>query len=189
MYKKYLLFLFFLFPPLIFADQITYTASGKKVLLKDDGTWTYFSESINKWSVNDTKDPLDDSQVIYCVLLADSGEGTYHDPVTLVVRITRQNNETVYEIYINWNSYLADSNQEVFFRFDDGEALKEDSLKSTNSKATFFRNPKDIIQKLVNSSRFVARTTPYSESPITAVFDVSGLKEILAKYPIKLPES
>jgi Protein of unknown function (DUF3157) len=42
---KILLISFLLLCPFIFADQTATTEDGKKVILKDDGTWVYASES------------------------------------------------------------------------------------------------------------------------------------------------
>ena len=40
---------------------------------------------------------------------------------------------------------------------------------------TYPGNNAAFLEQLLSSDRLVAQTTPYSESPITAVFDLAGL--------------
>src|SRR5256885_9506138 len=64
----------------------------------------------------------------------------------------------------------------VITRLGAGEAKNQKWPLSTDNKATFY--PGDaaaFLEQLLAANRFVAQTTPYSESPITAVFDVAGL--------------
>lgn len=39
-----------------------------------------------------------------------------------------------------------------------------------------------FIRKLMNVDRFVAQVTPYSENPITAVFDLRELKKAVEQF-------
>ncbi|HYS62153.1 MAG TPA: hypothetical protein VEM27_16295, partial [Gemmatimonadales bacterium] len=78
--------------------------------------------------------------------------------------------------FINWNSYLGLEQTPVITRLGAGEAKNQKWPLSTDNKATFY--PGDaaaFLEQLLAADRFVAQTTPYSESPITAVFDVAGL--------------
>src|SRR6266566_2151972 len=48
---------------------------------------------------------------------------------------------------------------------------------STDHTATFYHSdPVAFIQELMAADRFVAQVIPYNESPITAVFDLTGLQ-------------
>ncbi|MBA7537725.1 hypothetical protein ES705_29994 [subsurface metagenome] len=54
---------------------------------------------------------------------------------------------------------------------------------STDSKATFYPDsPEGFIARLLMVEKLVLQVTPYSESPITAVFDVRGLQETAQPY-------
>jgi len=86
--KKFLSFALLFLCIYLYSDQTTYTMDGRKVLLKDNGTWEYVQEKLNKWDVTDKIDPLDDSRVLVFLLQADTGKGTYGDPVYLIIRYT-----------------------------------------------------------------------------------------------------
>jgi len=101
-------------------------------------------------------------------------------------RYTKKEESEIWEVYVSWNSYITDNGQEVFYRFDDGDAEMEKSTVSTNNKSTFFRNPESIVKKLISSKKLVVRTQPYSESPVTSVFDITGLQELFGNYSLKL---
>jgi type VI secretion system protein VasI len=54
---------------------------------------------------------------------------------------------------------------------------------STDKKATFYpRNSFQLIEELTRVDKFVAQVTPYNESPVTALFDVSGLADAAGPF-------
>jgi type VI secretion system protein VasI len=133
---------------------------------------------VGKWTVSESNNPLDDSKKIIFGLTADSGVGTFNDPVRLVIRF--ESNET--EAYIVWSSYLGD-NVIVTSRIGKESAESKKWTESSDSKASFYPDDtKAFIKELEETDAFVAKVTPFNENPITAVFDVRGLKNIAAKY-------
>lgn len=51
---------------------------------------------------------------------------------------------------------------------------------STDKEAAFHRrNPRHAIAELADSAELVVQLTPHNEHPITAVFEMAGLKELL----------
>lgn len=61
-------------------------------------------------------------------------------------------------------------------------ATKEWSL-STTGKATFYPgNTLDLVRKIKNNDKLVLQCTPYSSNPVTAVFDIRGLKQEADAY-------
>jgi type VI secretion system protein VasI len=133
------------------------------VQLQDVGT--------GKWRVSTTIDPLDDSTTVVLILYADSGKSIWGDPIALVLRCDSK----VTEAYINWHTYLGDE-AHVTWRIGDASATTAKWSLSTDWEATFY--PYDtiaFIRQLLAADRFVAQVTPYGESPITAVFDLTGL--------------
>jgi type VI secretion system protein VasI len=128
-------------------------------------------EGNGKWQVSVKTNPLDDTTTVALVLYADSGTSTWGDRVLLVLRC--QSNKT--EVYINWHDYLG-SEARVIWRIGDEDARTAKWGLSTNSEATFYPYS-DIafIRQLLAADRLVAQVTPYSESPVTAVFDLTGL--------------
>jgi type VI secretion system protein VasI len=128
-------------------------------------------EGTGKWDVRIETNPLDDTTTVMLVLLADSGTSTWGKQVALVLRCT--SNKT--EAYINWREYLG-SEARVIWRIGDEDARTAEWSLSTDSKATFYPDS-DItfIQQLLDADRLVAQVTPYAESPVTAIFDLTGL--------------
>ncbi|KXS37982.1 MAG: type VI secretion system protein VasI [Candidatus Frackibacter sp. T328-2] len=141
------------------------TATNKKV---DKG----------KWIVTSDIDPMTDKKEITFILQDNSGAGSLSRKPTLAIRY--QNDET--ELLIAWNEYLAD-NSTIKYRFDKNEVKEGYWSLSTNNTAVFYPgNPKEFIKKIMKANKFVARITPYNSGPVTAVFDVKGLKNAAKPY-------
>jgi type VI secretion system protein VasI len=85
-------------------------------------------------------------------------------------------------MYINWRSYLG-SSIDVTFRIGDDTPETMKWNLSTDSRASFYpHDPLPTIKRLLEARRAVARCTPYNHSPITAIFDLTGLKALATKY-------
>ena len=123
-----------------------------------------------KWNVSKKINPLDDSETATLILYADSGENYLGKKVYLVIRC--QSSEV--ELYIGWNNYLG-SEALVTTRVGSNKAVKNYWSLSSDSQATFSRNSKKLIKEMLSKQKFVAQVTPYSDSPVTAIFDISGL--------------
>jgi len=136
---------------------------------------------VGKWTVREGKrDPIDDSRVVVASLIADSG--TAHlggEKIKIIIRC--QSNKT--EFYIDWHDYITDSTV-VTHRFDGEKAITNRWSSSTDKTSSFYYGAGvEITKKLMTTDRFVARTTPFSENPVTAIFDVRGLA--LAVEPLR----
>jgi hypothetical protein len=130
------------------------------------------------WQVQTETDPMDDSKKVYFLLRSEKGSSSYGSPIVLVIRYSGGNTE----LYINWRDYLADNSQ-VTYRIGSGEPNTQQWQQSNDSTATFYPgNVPELLRKLRDVERFVARTIPYDEGPTTAVFDVSGLKQAAAPH-------
>jgi len=130
--------------------------------------------TLGPWSLNERTDPLDDSPIVTLINVAESGRSRFGDRPTLILRC--QNNRT--EVFINWDEYLGTSSPTVSYRVGDGEMRQSRWSLSTTNRATFFPGSHiGLIQELAVASQFVARVTPSRQSPITAVFDLTGLNE------------
>jgi type VI secretion system protein VasI len=124
------------------------------------------------WHVSNLKNPLDDTRTVALSLGATTGQARFGDPVVLVIRCQSRK----INAFINWSSYLGLEQTPVTTRLGAGEAKTQRWSLSTDNKATFY--PGDaaaLLEQLLAADRFVAQTTPYSESPITAVFELTGL--------------
>lgn len=131
-----------------------------------------------KWVVSTGQNPLDDTTTTSLQLIADEGTGTYGDPIRLVLRC--ESGKT--DAYLIWYSFIGIDDAQVTVRIDSDPATTATYGISTNNQATFMRSsPETFVRNLVDrdAQRFVASVTPYSESPIVAVFDVAGLSAVV----------
>ncbi|NRP12291.1 hypothetical protein XMM379_001354 [Aliiroseovarius sp. xm-m-379] len=136
-----------------------------------------------KWDIREKINPIDDSKTVVLALEAETGQNRWGNKVGLVIRC--QSNKT--EMYIVWNDYLGNDGtydnevKYVLTRIGDAKSETEKWGLSTDSKATFTPgSPIPRLKKMVKSDSFVAQTTPYNESPVTAVFNISGLEAALS---------
>ena len=151
-----------------------YDSILEKFGLREPGT----ALDAGKWTVSTKINPVDDSQMIFFILTADSGEGVYGGPVALIIRYS--NDET--EVYINWGSYMG-SEVYVTLRLGQEPAQQSEWMLSSDSKATFYPGSTvALIKKILGVDKLVAQSVPYSENPITAIFDVRGLKNAATPY-------
>ena len=127
------------------------------------------------WQVSVKTNPVDDSKTVVLALRADSGKSKLGKPVTLITRC--KSNTTVF--YISWNDYLG-RNTEVLTRVGSQDAVTKNWSLSTDSQATFHpRGTISFIKNMMDADNLVAQITPYSESPVTAIFDTSGLENAI----------
>ena len=127
-----------------------------------------------KWQVTVDKNPIDDSKTVTLILNADSGKSRWGKPVYLVARC--QSNTT--DLYIGWNDYLG-SEADVLTRVGENKASTQRWSLSTDSKATFHRNPISFLKGMLKSDKLIAQVTPYNENPVTAVFNTTGLNNAI----------
>ena len=137
------------------------------------------------WVTDTSTNPLDDSRTVVAILEATDGVGGLRrEPINLVVRC--RSNET--DAYINWNDYLGDDDSDsirtdekrVTYRFPPADAQTEMWGVSTDDEATFVASPIPLLRALVESDQFVVQTTPFNESPSTAIFDLTGAEAAIA---------
>lgn len=127
-----------------------------------------------KWKVSVDVNPIDDSKTVTLILGADSGENRWGKPVYLVARC--KSNTT--DFYIGWNDYLGDE-ADVLTRVGNNKAITQRWSVSTDKKATFHNKPIPFLKEVLASSKMVAQITPYNESPVTAIFNTSGLENAI----------
>ena len=125
-----------------------------------------------EWRVSTEQNPLDDSRTVILSLAATSGQSRLGEAVRLIVRCQ----SSKIHAFIIWSSYLGLEQTPVTTRLGTGDAKTQQWPLSTDNQATFYPgNDAAFLEQLLSSDRLVAQTTPYSESPITAVFDLAGL--------------
>lgn len=127
------------------------------------------------WEVQTETNPMDDSTIIVMALPATQGKSRYGKTPTLILRC--KSGDLV--AYIQWFDYLG-STARVTHRIGKTEPRTMTWGMSTDSQATFYPGAaKGFIDEVAATDTLVAEITPYSESPVTAVFKVEGLKKLL----------
>ena len=130
-----------------------------------------------RWLTQTSVNPLDDSPTVSVVLMAAEGTGGIRNrEIVMIVRC--QSNKT--ETYFEWHDYLGTERKAVTYRFPPSEASTEMWGVSTDRTATFVQEAIPFLRRLVTSERLVIQTTPYGESPSTAIFDLAGAQAALA---------
>ncbi len=141
----------------------------------------------SKWVFDQRTDPLTDKQRYFFILTADSGANEYGDKPTLILRSDGED----LELYINWKTYLGNDTDDykyegkyVTTRVDSDQPTTSLWDNSTDNKASFcpWVDVPDLVRRLGEGTKLVARCTPYDASPITAVFDIRGLKALSMPY-------
>jgi len=136
------------------------------------------SSDKGKWRVSKETNPLDGSVTLIFQLTSDEGESVYGNPIILVIRYKSKKDE----FFIGWGDYLG-SEVYVTYRIGKEDAIRTSWGLSTDKKSTFFHGDViKVIRKLFEANRLVAQVTPYNENPITAIFDVRGLKKAIEPY-------
>ncbi|QIG80564.1 type VI secretion system-associated protein TagO [Stakelama tenebrarum] len=143
------------------------------------------SSPIGDWSISRETNPIDDTETVIVSLNAVEGSSSFGDAPRLVVRC--QSNKT--ELYAIWHDYLGDDSHNVYdnWKYVTRRLGTEPSKKqrwgiSTDNEATFYpTSPITMLKEMVDADRLVLQTTPYNESPVTAVFDLTGSKEAISQ--------
>lgn len=159
-------------------DWITANAPASKPAVQ--GVETPSPETYTgKWKTRISKNPIDDTKTVMLALFAESGASRWGDPVAFIARC--KSNKT--DAYANWDTYIGDDSNDVYanwkwvtVRIGDEPATTERWDVSSDHKATFAPSwSGDFLKRMLKADRMVLQITPYGESPITAIFDTSGL--------------
>lgn len=141
----------------------------------------------SKWIFDRQVDPLSDKQRYFFILTADSGSNEYGGKPSLVVRSDGED----LELYISWHTYLGNDTDNykyegkyVTTRVDADQPTTSLWSNSTDSKASFcpWSDVLDLVRRMGDGTKLVARCTPYNAGPITAVFDIRGLRALSMPY-------
>lgn len=133
-------------------------------------------QTAGDWVSHTETNPLDDSSTVLLVLESESGTNRRRQSVKLAIRC--KSNTT--DMWIIWGDYLGNDMPSVTTRLGQEDAKTDRWSLSTNNTSTFYPgSPIGLLKEMMSETRYVAQITPYNESPITAVFNISGLEEAI----------
>lgn len=138
------------------------------------------------WRTSAAEDPVTGRTRHVAVLNASNETKGHVFQTTPTLNVRCQDNRT--EAYIDWENYLdgnsgdfRDNRHVVTLRIGDGDPFTVRAGVSTDNEATFFPSPiPSILKPAASADTLAARTTPYNESPQTAMFNVTGMRAALA---------
>lgn len=131
------------------------------------------------WTVQDTINLVDDTQSVFATLPSTSGTNTRGEPIYLVLQcISGETHAIVY-----WGEYMGSDAVSVTWRIGEAQPETRQWPLSADSQGTFYpRDALDLIGQLLGTDRVVVQASPYSENPITAVFqDLEGINALATR--------
>lgn len=137
-----------------------------------------FSENENKgaWSVKIDISPIDDSKTVVMTLMAQSPIRAWIDEVStpaLILRLREGQLESFFSLGVTPNVESGDT-RSLTLRFDSSPAKVYEGSLSTNNKAVFLRNTRELIREISSSKTLTLRFTPFNSNPVTTTFNLAG---------------
>jgi len=130
------------------------------------------SRTPDQWKVDVVKDPIDDSTTVALSLIGSEKEAE------LMLRCKQRKPA----VLLSWRGrFIGASEPLVSTRFGSGKAEKKHWPLSADHKAAFSPgDPRLFIRQLLSVDRLVVQTDHFSRGAITELFDVHGLKDVIA---------
>ncbi|MDR5857933.1 hypothetical protein FZZ93_02510 [Halomonas eurihalina] len=168
------------------AEDCTDISNDERRLACYDAEYRSSSTVTNtsSWMVNTKTSPIDDSVSVY--LRSDSKEpirdrlGRKRD-AQLWIRCVENTTSMIFQFA---DHHMADLNQygKVTLRIDDQKARTMRLSESTDNKALGLWNGGNsipVIKRMFGHDTLTVRATPYSQSPITTQFPITGLEDAI----------
>jgi len=139
---------------------------------------------VGAWQVRQQTSEFDDTPTVYLSLEAEEDVvGRFGRSVRFELIARCLENTTTF--YIHFGDFFMSDNQgrgRIEYRVDDREAGSVRMRESTDHNALGLWRGRDSIpflREIMDGSRMVIRATPYSESTLTARFNIAGLDAAL----------
>lgn len=138
----------------------------------------------SQWRVSEERSRLDDSRSVYMAL--DSLQpvvNQYGQSRRLLMMLRCQENTT--SAFIIWADHFMSDHQgkgRVSYRIDDRPAGRVNMTASTDNQALGLWNGGSaipFIKRLFDGDELYVRATPFSESPVEAVFPITGVEDAI----------
>jgi len=144
-----------------------------------------------KWTANVSSDPIDDSKTVVLMITADSGRNMMGVKPILYIRNSKDGDE----VFIAWSAFLGQE-ASVTWRVDSEDPhtgrwplsnTGAESFYETDQSVSSPSDVTDFIRSLIDAKKLAVKVTPYNGNPITAVFDLSGLRKAVAPFKASVP--
>lgn len=117
-------------------------------------------------------DPVNGSASVQMMVAAVDRSPSEQHPVALVLSCLDRSTD----VYVIWRQYMGVYDVDVSWRVDSEETIEETWSLSTDNEATFAPQPLALIKRMMVSEQFQIKAAPFGSSPVTHVFDITGLK-------------
>ena len=131
-----------------------------------------------RWQLSIDTSPVDDSQTVTGLLLADSpiGSGFMQRHPALILRYK----EGAISAYVVFDIFLGSEKIDATVRFGKDSAEIQSWYISTDGKAAFSSGDALVfMERLAGVDSFLIRVTPFSESPVTVMFSPAGVEKVI----------
>jgi len=131
-----------------------------------------------KWRVEVSTNPVDDSRAVALGLVDES------DVMQLVLFCQHAKAA----VYVNAAKYLGERGVQVLTRFGEAKAeTKKWSVSGNRRVASFPGDATPFIARMLTVQRLVVQVNPNDDSPITAVFKLGGLPDVVTPFKETCP--
>jgi hypothetical protein len=135
----------------------------------------FYETSRGNWVVMETIDPMTDGRMAAGFLVGEDSPQLRRKSPVLVVRCGPEG----LDVFINWDIYLG-STALVTSRVGSESPSRDYWVLDNTDRVTFYpHRPHRLIASLVSTDRWVVQVTPFRENPVTVVFRLEGLEEVL----------
>lgn len=143
---------------------------------------TTTAPAIGKWKTRLDKSRMTDQTTV--VLSVDAEQPVYCGSIygnptpTLIVRCSENTTAIYLSVGCHMTSSRYNSYGDVTYRLDDDKAKTRGFVESTDNKALGLWRGKSaipFIKSMLGHDQMITRFTPFSESAVTATFNIAGL--------------
>jgi len=145
--------------------------------LLDENAEAEAKAEVENWEVVTETSPVDDSKSVFLINYAQEPIIAGYEEVRPALHLRCLEGEP--SAYISWGTFIGTGTAKLTTRYDSYNAQEEIWDISTDNTATFSSKPILVISYLGHADRFLARVAPYGENPVIAIFDVSGLSDVV----------
>lgn len=135
------------------------------------------------WSVQVDKSPIDDSESVIMALNAETPIHAWVNDVstpTLMIRFKEGKLETYFSLGVTPDTESGDT-RTLTLRFDSLPAKDFKGSISTNNKAVFLINPRELLREISSAKKLTLRFTPFNSNPVTTTFNLNGFNQSASK--------